>query len=222
MRLIKRGREPKGLSTYKRTPGACFEGWTDREDVKKQLLKEQGYLCAYCTKRIHYTDMKIEHIIAQSAKIEGREIGKEQSLNYSNFLAVCMGGPGNKKQKNQSCDTARGNENLKVNPLEKNTLDQIYYKRNGEIHSSDDSGDDCIELDLTKTLNLNCNKAPHFFLRNRLEVMEGVKQRLNKTGNWNASELKKVKRILMEKNNKGEMQPFADYAIYKIEKRLNR
>lgn len=213
MRLIRRGKEPKSLTTYKGTPGASYGGWTDRKDTKNQLLVEQGFLCAYCTKRICFDDMKIEHITAQSDKA-----GEEKRLTYSNFLAVCTGGPGSKRMENLSCDSCRGNDELKVNPLDRNTLQQIFYKKNGEIHSKDAD----IEKDLTKTLNLNCDKHPHYFCENRRRVKKKALQSLKKKGDWSDSSLRKVKSLLLQKNDRGELPPFTDFALYEIEKRLKR
>lgn len=57
----------------------------DKEIIKDSLLKEQGYLCAYCMKRLDNTNyVKIEHIAPQS-------VYPEKSLSYRNMLAVCDG-----------------------------------------------------------------------------------------------------------------------------------
>ena len=60
MLYIKKGKEPPSLTAYKKENNAYFDG-CNKEDIRKNLLKEQGYLCAYCMRRIDQKHMKIEH-----------------------------------------------------------------------------------------------------------------------------------------------------------------
>ena len=66
MILIKKGK--KGGATnewmeYKLTSGVELEA---RTELKESLLKEQGYLCAYCMARIDKDHMKVEHFKPRS------------------------------------------------------------------------------------------------------------------------------------------------------------
>ena len=61
MLLIKKGQEPNSLTEYKKEPNACYEDFRDKDDIRDALLRDQGYLCAYCVKRIDKSNMKIEH-----------------------------------------------------------------------------------------------------------------------------------------------------------------
>ena len=55
-----------------------------KKTLRESLLKEQGYLCAYCMRRINDAqDTKIEHYKARTP---------ENELQYHNLLAVCKGG----------------------------------------------------------------------------------------------------------------------------------
>lgn len=77
MIYIKKRTEPKSLVEHRCTPGATFDG-LDKTELRECLLKEQGYLCAYCMKRIHdEKDTKIEHYRARNI---------ENQLN----IAICL------------------------------------------------------------------------------------------------------------------------------------
>ena len=173
---IKKNKEPEQLTTYRLSKklepsyskmhglkvSQFIEGGSD-EDLYKivldSLAKEQGYLCAYCMRRIPqksvYPQMTIEHVIPQNSAKKNNPI---LSITYSNMVAVCNGNRNSLNNKDKTCDAKRGTlpdkeQVLFVNPLESSTLRNIYYYGNGEIHSSDDDQEKCIN----DVLNLNCS-----------------------------------------------------------------
>lgn len=91
MIVIKKGREPSKLLEYRRQEFASYAGMPAdiKQDVIRHLLSEQGYICAYCMKRIGTGYGKhratIEHLIPQAISTEA------QRLNYHNMVAVCWG-----------------------------------------------------------------------------------------------------------------------------------
>ena len=135
-----------------------------KEQVRNQIIHEQGQLCAYCMSKIPRDDVEpeiapiiLEHYIPRNP-IDGRSV--HQGLDYNNLLAVCHGNRGAKGTKIEAdftCDAHRKNlEFRKVNPCQASTLDTIYYTLSGEIHASDTD----VEYDLTNILNLNCLTSP--------------------------------------------------------------
>ena len=55
--------------TFFRNAGGTWDTFSQhegKEDVKNQLLTEQYHLCAYCTNRISFEKMKIEHWCART------------------------------------------------------------------------------------------------------------------------------------------------------------
>lgn len=60
---IKKGQEHKAWTNRKCTPGVDYNA---TPELKSALLEEQGYLCAYCMRRISYENMKVEHIKSRS------------------------------------------------------------------------------------------------------------------------------------------------------------
>lgn len=82
MRYIQKGNEPESLTQYKKNKNAYFDGYSKKDDVREQLLKEQGYLCGYCMRRLqNCADTKIEHIVPQSFLKEN----EKETLNYLRY-----------------------------------------------------------------------------------------------------------------------------------------
>lgn len=153
--------EPHLLTTYRKTSGASYqnmhgasvsgEGGHDTQDVYSvvldSLMKEQGYICAYCMQRISNERGKatIEHIVPRS-------YARDKELDYRNMVAVCNGNRDARDNKIKTCDAHRGNAKMIVNPLDPTTLSGIGYRKNGKIYSTDER----INQDLDVVLNLNC------------------------------------------------------------------
>lgn len=137
-----------------------------KDDVEESLLEEQGWLCAYCMRRIDVKSMHIEHYHAQHA---GTDEDDELSVRYDNMLAVCDGGRGMPRAL-QTCDTHRRNANLTVNPWDAGHIRSITYGSDGTIGSRDPD----IDGDLRETLNLNVT----MLRRNRATALDALKRHL--------------------------------------------
>jgi len=94
----------------------------NKDELRKALLVEQGYICCYCMCTLHWDDcnpqknnVKIEHWKPQTKY-------PEKVLDYDNLLAACMGGEGDTDEL-QTCDTKKGNKELKYNPSNRNHLE---------------------------------------------------------------------------------------------------
>lgn len=174
---IKKGAPPQALTDavhrIKSMPDTTLS-WQqldsgERAGVCGALIQEQGGLCAYCMRRIAVNNAHVEHIKPQSA---GFGHNDPDSVDYANLLAVCDGFEGS--QADLTCDRARGDRPLTINPTIPGTLEGIRYKRDGAIYS-DDSTIDC---DLKETLNLN----QRLLLRNRSEALRSAYERLRVMG----------------------------------------
>lgn len=228
MIYIQKKSEPVLFLEYRHQINARFDDMDS--DVKKQLreslLKEQGHLCAYCMKRIDGSkDVKIEHFEARTS---------ENELQYHNLLAVCKGGDGGPVRA-RSCDTKKGNKPVFINPLNESDMKRIYYKNNGEIHSSDitkynyeykDSSDrhriisTSPDQDLCECLNLNYeNGAP---MIGRKTALRKFQKMLHKYKD------KKSKRDFLEKMQRmyfGQeeyLEPYIGILRWYIEKKLRQ
>ena len=225
MRYIQKGSAPESLIKYAKNKNAYYDGYPDKDDIREQLLKEQGYLCGYCMKRLKSPrEVKIEHIQPQSKlKEEPRE-----ALDYSKMLGVCYGNEireGNKKKrhlKELTCDAHRKNRELKVaDPHKRSRIEKIRYESDGRITSDD------IELkkDLEDTLNLNYNGEAVFLMENRKEVLNACKEkmkRMKERGQWTKPFLKKILKEYEEPNESGYLKPYSGIAIWYLKKRLGK
>ena len=130
-----------------------------KPDLRRTLLADQHYLCAYCMKRIRsggrsgMVHMNIEHWFPLSGD-------KERALDYKNLLGVCKGGADVDGQRDRilCCDASKGDEeSLTVNPLDRGMMQYIAYKKDGTIYCLPTAGQeaDGINRDLNLVLRLN-------------------------------------------------------------------
>lgn len=213
MLYIKKSNEPKELTAYKKKEGACYGDFSNpdgKTQVEKSLLDEQGYLCAYCMKRIYETETRIEHWTPQSDS----KYGKKLALEYKNMLGVCYGWISNTEK---YCEANRGNIPLTIKPTDINLINQIKYTKNGDIYSDDEK----IDSDLNITLKLNIETLRN----NRLSVWEAIEEALNiksKNKEWSIQLLEKQLKKLEEKDSEGKYKEYCGIGIYFLRKRLKK
>lgn len=209
---IKKEKEPSSLTQYKQQLDASFDGanFTPvKNDIRNQLLEEQGYLCAYCMQRLENDclKVKIEHWHCQDNY-------PEEQLEYKNMLAVCLGNQGNPIEK-QHCDTLKGNKDLIYHPAnpQHNIEDKIKYLGDGTIRSDDMT----LNKELDTVLNLN-----YFMLKqNRKEVLNSIFKALNcEKGTRTKIELRKILEKWLNKNQQGKFEEYCGVAIYYIKKKI--
>lgn len=168
MILIKKKRIPSSLVEYKRTINASFDNLPRevKDRLRTSLLKEQGYICAYCMKKLEddSSKVKIEHYVARN---------EENELEYKNLLAVCKGNEGESFEK-QTCDTRKGNKEIKINPQVNSDILTIRYTSNGEIKSNNSD----YQRDFDETLNLNDIFG---LVESRKETLNSLKRKLSKS-----------------------------------------
>jgi uncharacterized protein (TIGR02646 family) len=220
MRAIQKQREPTELTEYRLKLGAVYDGDASftpvKAKIREYLLVEQGNLCAYCMQRIHADTMKIEHWQCQDNH-------PDTQLDYKNMLGVC---PGNEGQppKNQTCDTRKGNADLKYNPANPNhRIDsQIRYLGNGKIYSRDlefnpQLVDD--ELKCSSVLNLNYSRL----VQNRKKIVDEVIKLLGKqAGSRTPTQIQKILEDWIVPDRDGQLKPYCGVAVYFLKERLAR
>lgn len=207
MKAIQKGREPKELLEYRLKLGSVYDGDASftpvKAKIREYLLAEQGHLCAYCMQRIYVDTMKIEHWQCQDRY-------PDTQLDYKNILGVC---PGNEGQppKNQTCDTRKGNDDLKYNPANPtHSIDsQIKYLGGGEILADDPE----FNQQLNTVLNLNFSRL----IKNRKEAIDKMLERLGeKEGRRTPVQIQKIL-----EDYRDRQPPYYGVAIYFLTKRLN-
>lgn len=121
MILITKNKEPKEWTEYRNTPGVDYQAIPE---LVQSLLKEQGYICAYCMRRIPtkdkiykkdgvnfvYTneDHRVEHI-------KSREQHDDLKLDYTNMVVCCPGHIGAQDH----CDRLKGPKDISFSPIDK-------------------------------------------------------------------------------------------------------
>ena len=209
MRPIHKISEPASLSAYRQTPLATFDGMPSqaKQDLKTQLLSEQGHLCAYCMSRIEPLKMKVAHWHSQKYS--------DEQLAYANLLACCKGGEGNPPP-GQYCDTRQGDRDLMYNPATPahHGRMKIRYLGNGTIRSDDADFDG----QLNEVLNLNLPKL----VRNRRAVVDAVRQKLSSLpGTRKKAELTKLVRKWESPDSQSRLNPYCEVALHILRRHQN-
>ena len=224
--------EPQSLIDFRRTIGKklmdCEESETNyfeqipsetKNDIRKQLLTEQGYLCAYCMTRIDYTPgkTKIEHWHSQS------EHYLEQ-LDYWNMLLTCKGyeldnnlPTNNLSQSDLHCDSRKGSQDILFNPANPahDIENKITYQIDGTIISPDPE----FNKQLKSILNLNYARLKS----NRQNVVAAVGKLLNsRQGSRTVSEIKRILKYWQNRDKDGCFKEYCGIAIFFLKKRLAR
>ena len=196
-----------------------YDNLPSKEIIRLSLLKEQGYLCAYCMQRISNDSLKtgIEHW--KSRELSKSENNLIETLDYNNFLAVCSGDLYGEKH----CDTSRGNSKgnpvLTIRPTDKRLVDQISYLKNGKIASANPN----INRDLNSVQHLNLNLLLLRDNRKRaLEDMQKVFKIRCKAKTFESNELIKKKIVLesLKKSKEGYFEPYSGILEFFYQKYL--
>ena len=212
---IKKRKEPSALTTYRKTKYAAYDNMPKsvHDAVLESLMREQGYLCAYCMCKIpqkgKIPSATIEHWAPQSKTSEDR------ALDYRNMLAVCNGNRGCGKKEDMTCDARRGNAFLTVNPLNGLTLSSIQYKADGTIFSKDPD----INKDLNETLNLNCSQVG--LVESRLRALHTMQEKLSKkrpTGDIRLT----CERLLEKYRSQTKKTPYSGILIWWLQKHVSK
>lgn len=217
MRYIKKGEEPKSLTAYKKDKFAYYDGYTEKDEIRENLMKDQGYLCGYCMRRIqNIKDVKIEHMVTQSSLQEE----PRKALDYRIMLGVCYGNEkSGRKKECLTCDAHRGAKEIYVNPYDESSIGQIKYRSEGYITSDNEQ----IKTTLEDTLNLNYDGPDAYLVQNRKEVLDACKKKLielQKTGKWTKGNVQKILNLYTQPDEEGKNIPYSGIAIWYLQNKL--
>lgn len=132
MIYIKKNTEPEWLTEYKRrNPTATYDSESFsgyREQLRKELVKEQHNLCAYCCCQISDDKAHNEHIEPRNP----RNGSSTKTLDYSNIVASCNNA--------DRCGAKKGNDyevSEFISPLNPECEDTFIYYPDGEMEGND-------------------------------------------------------------------------------------
>lgn len=162
MRKINKNAPPPSFTTYiqKRNPQDANYRPTyetmdtkTKEDLKKSLLNEQGWVCGYCQQTINMARMTIEHHCERSI-CNGQNGSSDKTLDYTNLMAVCQGKAGSNIlhcDSNKATDKVRSKLPISLSPWNQAHINEISYNTKGTIKSTNSLHDD----EINNVLNLN-------------------------------------------------------------------
>lgn len=207
MKKIVKFPEPREWEEYRNTPNATYKSIPELRD---SLYKEQGYICAYCMRRIPCKDPnstenhKIEHI-------QCRDNYAIRSLDYSNMIMCC---PGNIGGSGLHCDSSKGNQDISFTPFDDHFIDTLSYNsKDGHIKSSNKKYDQ----EINEILNLN-----NYLLRiNRKNTLDGVLRVLMKY-NYSKSYMTRILKKWESKDEEGKFPEYCGIVVYYLKKKLSQ
>lgn len=219
---IKKNEEPREWVKYRNTPGADYQSIPE---LVESLLKEQGYICAYCMRRIPHRDKlykkdgknyvltdedhRIEHVLSRSKH-------SDKKLSYNNMVICCPGHIGSEEH----CDRKKGEDDISFSPLDANFISTLSYLTDGTIKSSDSQFD----KEINEVLNLN---TP-LLKANRRESWNVVKkQMLSIRGDkqWDkATIMQMIKKYssMHRKDGRLEYIPYCGIVTFYLQKKLRQ
>lgn len=209
MRKITKGPEPKEWTKYRQPPNVQYQA---NNALRSALLKEQGYICAYCMRRIPTRDQnsteksRIDHILSRSNH-------PELQLSYNNMVICCPGAITN----DFHCDKRKGENDITFDILSDYFVSTLSYStKDGEISSSNPQYNDQIN----NILNLN----NPLLKKNRLLVLRGViktiSQNVSKT--WTPTLLQRLYTLWNEKDSQGSYQPYHGIVLWYLARKIHQ
>lgn len=205
MRTIRKSREPAAWVKHRSTPGATYDDVdAPKDELRRALVQEQAGVCCYCLGRItaDAKGMKIEHWASQDRH-------PDRQLDYGNLLGACLGSQGSPRSQ-QHCDTAKGNEDLSINPADpRHRCSELFtYLPTGKIEAA--SGDARVESDIA-TLALN---QPRLMAGRRAIIEEVTGEVVRTKRTLAASKMLGLAAKLEEPDASGNLRPFCQAGVF--------
>lgn len=226
MRSIQKGQEPKGWAEYRiSTPGATFDG-APKEELRRALLADQGYICCYCMCRIDESSTRIEHRLPQKDPDLDRQTNpkllkqniKDRQFNYRNLLAACQGGAGMEPKK-QHCDVSKHDIKITIDPANSPRNLEAFLKYemgSGKIGAADET----TNTDLHNTLKLNLDRLRTARLNVLAGFKSGFEKRHRKT--WSVESMERELKKWAEIPPSGKLEPYAGIVVHYLRMRIHR
>ncbi len=136
MRYIQKGNEPQELRDHRNTLGSRYAASLA---LRVALAREQGFLCAFCMRRLDFDPAKneqhttkIAHLSARSWK-EGTPADQARrrllEQNYHNMVLACNGFSGTVAH----CDEYQGNRDITLPLFDRAEMARIQFSSSGRI-----------------------------------------------------------------------------------------
>lgn len=226
MKRIIKNPSPQWFEEWKREKPRRFENMKQnkKEDLKNELVKEQGYICCYCGRKIDTSKATIiDHFLPK----DDNQYPHFQ-LEYNNLFASCDGYQKERKEANTRgeigkelyppcCDSLKNNEEIPICPIDKDCEEHFKYFQNGLISVTSEKGKVTLE-----TLGLNNN--PNLVNLRKDTITGKLFQKVIINGKAfnkpkKKEELEKIISNIEEKDILGKFSPFC-FAIKNVAENL--
>jgi uncharacterized protein (TIGR02646 family) len=130
-----------------------------KQALQDVIIEEQGYICAYCNRRIHKQKPEDDEQLRMD-HLDSKDKHPAKTLDYYNLVGCCYGDQREKTRttppRSVHCDVSKDNIELPlaIFPTNISCEEVLIYTSEGEILSNDTLVNEAIN----KTLNLNCEK----------------------------------------------------------------
>lgn len=226
MKQIVKLAEPNSLTQHRAKAHSSYSNLPikAKDELRDNLLTEQGHICCYCMKRIPEKinsngnivyEMKIEHFQCQ-------DYFQHLQLTYDNLLGACTGNKG-KPKKLQTCDTKKGNLALTISLISNAPNCETLFKYNpdGEIGSIDNDPE--INRQINDVLNLNMQTLKD----NRKQIYLEVQRRVETESKQHTTKPLKIRYFSIErekwlKKTNGKYKEFCMVAVYYLTKKIKQ
>jgi uncharacterized protein (TIGR02646 family) len=201
------------------------------KETRDTLLKEQGYLCAYCGRRIGKIETEIiistiensENILdeldnetLETALFAGefkaiehvasKSANRDIMFTYQNLVTVCEGGT---KTDEEHCDVAKWDKSIEIKPTDADCESFFAYKADGTIEGIDKKAIETIEK-----LNLNAKRLKF----GRSTVTASETQAFVETLQEIGAEAEQIKALIQDKiqeiYSKPKLDPYCFVKVY--------
>lgn len=226
MKQIVKLAEPHSLTQHRAKTHSSYSNLPieAKDELRDNLLTEQGHICCYCMKRIPEKN-NIEERVSYDMKIEHYQCQDDfqnLQLTYYNLLGACMGNEG-KPKKLQTCDTKKGNLPLTINPVSSSPNCEILFKYAADGEISSIANDVEINRQINDVLNLNMQTLKD----NRKQIYLEVQRKVEAESRQHITKSLKIKYFTQERNkwlNKIDRKhkEFCMVAVYYLTKKIKQ
>lgn len=215
MKYIRKNQPPQDFIEWKNKANDNWQPtWNnfqkpEKTSVHNSLLKEQGFICCYCGRRINQEDSHIEHL-------KPRNKYPNLALDYDNFLASCQGESETPPPVPVHCGHKKSKwyeEPLMVSPLDSNCADFFRYTDDGQILATTDSDKQAAAKETITRLALDIDKLKKM----REKAFEGILDVIDTLDN---DDIKKLIKGFEQTNAQGEYEEFCSAIAYVLKQYL--
>lgn len=204
---INKQQEPASWTQRRLTPNVTYEA---TPELRESLLKEQGYICAYCMRRIPASDAPYENATSKIEHLLSQENHEDLQMEYSNLVVCCPG----RLYGNMHCDASKEDKDIKCSPLSQDAMRTIQYNTDGTIKSTNET----YNAEINDVLNLNID----ILKSNRKALWESVRNRLQSEGLWKKAYVRRVLDEYSSFDSDGQKKPYCGIIIYMLTKKLRQ